>query len=137
MLLAPFNLTDAADRAIKTLSGVMRLRLDLAAALVHRPPVLVLDQPTTGLDPRSKREVQEVLASLRSEREVTVLLCTHDLAEAAALSDRVIMPDQGAALADGTPDELCARFAQPNLEEVFMHLSGKSLEEDEEEELVT
>ena len=73
----------------------------------------------------------------RSEREVTVLLCTHDLAEAAALSDRVIMLDQGTALADGTPAELCERYAQPNLEEVFMHLSGKNLAEDEEEEAAT
>jgi ABC-2 type transport system ATP-binding protein len=101
------------------------------------PSLLLLDEPTTGLDPRSKREVQELLANLRSEREVTVLLCTHDLAEAAALSDRVIMLDQGSALADGAPAELCARYAQPNLEEVFMHLSGKNLEEDEEEEAVT
>jgi ABC-2 type transport system ATP-binding protein len=101
------------------------------------PSLLLLDEPTTGLDPRSKREVQELLASLRSEREVTVLLCTHDLGEAAALSDRVIMLDQGTALADGTPAELCERYAQPNLEEVFMHLSGRDLKEDVDEEEAT
>jgi len=128
---------DILDRPMKQLSRGQQQKVSIARSFMTTPSLLLLDEPTTGLDPRSKREVQELLASLRSEREVTVLLCTHDLAEAAALSDRVIMLDQGTALADGTPTELCERYAQPNLEEVFMHLSGKSLEEDEEEEAVT
>ena len=105
----------------------------IARSFMTTPSLLLLDEPTTGLDPRSKREVQELLRSLRREREVTVLLCTHDLDEAAALSDRVIMLDYGKVLADGTPAELCERFGQPDLEEVFMQLSGRSLAEDEEE----
>ena len=128
---------DILDRPMKHLSRGQQQKVSIARSFMTTPSLLLLDEPTTGLDPRSKREVQDLLASLRSEREVTVLLCTHDLAEAAALSARVIMLDQGSALADGTPAELCARYAQPNLEEVFMHLSGKNLEEDEEEEAVT
>jgi ABC-2 type transport system ATP-binding protein len=128
---------DVLDRPMKQLSRGQQQKVSIARSFMTTPSLLLLDEPTTGLDPRSKREVQELLVSLRSEREVTVLLCTHDLAEAAVLSDRVIMLDHGAALADGTPAELCERYAQPNLEEVFMHLSGKSLEEDVDEEVDT
>jgi len=128
---------DTLDRPMKQLSRGQQQKVSIARSFMTTPSLLLLDEPTTGLDPRSKREVQELLVRMHSEREVTVLLCTHDLAEAAALSDRVIMLDQGAALADGRPAELCERYAQPNLEEVFMHLSGKSLEEDEEEEVET
>jgi len=125
---------DALDRPMKQLSRGQQQKVAIARSFMTTPSLLLLDEPTTGLDPRSKREVQELLATLRSEREVTVLLCTHDLAEAAALSDRVVMLDRGKVLADGTPAELCRRFAQPNLEEVFMQLSGRSLDEDQEEE---
>ena len=125
---------DALDRPMKQLSRGQQQKVAIARSFMTTPSLLLLDEPTTGLDPRSKREVQELLATLRSEREVTVLLCTHDLAEAAALSDRVVMLDHGKVLADGTPAELCRRFAQPNLEEVFMQLSGRSLDEDQEEE---
>jgi ABC-2 type transport system ATP-binding protein len=120
---------------MKQLSRGQQQKVAIARSFLTTPSLLLLDEPTTGLDPRSKREVQELLAKLRREREVTVLLCTHDLAEAAALSDRVIMLDHGKMLDDGTPAELCRRHQQPNLEEVFMHLSGRSLEEDEEEEV--
>jgi ABC-2 type transport system ATP-binding protein len=134
-LMARLGLSaDILDRPMKQLSRGQQQKVSIARSFMTSPSLLLLDEPTTGLDPRSKREVQELLAGLRSEREVTVLLCTHDLAEAAALSDRVIMLDKGAALADGTPAELCERYAQPNLEEVFMQLSGKSLAEDEEGE---
>ncbi len=92
-----------------------------------------MDEPTTGLDPRSKKEVHELLRMLKAEREVTVLLCTHDMDEAAALCDRVLMMDAGRVLADGTPDELCRRHSAATLEDVFMLLSGKSLELDDEE----
>jgi ABC-2 type transport system ATP-binding protein len=97
-----------------------------------------MDEPTTGLDPRSKKEVQSLLQMLRREREITVLLCTHDMDEAAALCDRVLMMDGGRVLADGTPDELCrlhGNGAQPaSLEDVFMHLTGKSFAAGDEEE---
>ncbi len=97
-----------------------------------------MDEPTTGLDPRSKKEVQTLLQMLRGEREVTVLLCTHDMDEAAQLCDRVLMMDAGRVLADGTPEELCRRYSKDGevatLEDVFMHLSGKSLEVDGEDD---
>ena len=124
---------DTLDRPMKQLSRGQQQKVAIARSFMTTPSLLLLDEPTTGLDPRSKREVQELLRSLRREREVTVLLCTHDLDEAAALSDRVIMLDYGKVLADGTPAELCERFGQPDLEEVFMQLSGRSLAEDEEE----
>jgi ABC-2 type transport system ATP-binding protein len=125
---------DTLDRPMKQLSRGQQQKVAIARSFMTTPSLLLLDEPTTGLDPRSKREVQELLGSLRREREVTVILCTHDLAEAATLSDRVVMLDHGRVLADGTPAELCQRFAEPNLEEVFMQLSGRSLEEDLEEE---
>src|SRR5713226_7612414 len=88
-------------------------------------------------DHRSKKEVQALLQMLTAEREVTVLLCTHDMDEAAQLCDRVLMMDAGRVLADGTPDELCRRYSidgtAATLEDVFMRLSGKSLELDGEE----
>jgi ABC-2 type transport system ATP-binding protein len=125
---------DALDRPMKQLSRGQQQKVAIARSFMTSPSLLLLDEPTTGLDPRSKREVQDLLARLRREREVTVLLCTHDLAEAAVLSYRVVMLDHGRVLADGTPQQLCERFAQPNLEEVFMQLSGRSLDEDQEEE---
>jgi ABC-2 type transport system ATP-binding protein len=95
-----------------------------------------MDEPTTGLDPRSKKEVQSLLQMLRAEREVTVLLCTHDMDEAAALCDRVLMMDGGRVLADGSPEELCRLHANgitnATLDDVFMHLTGKTFEVAEE-----
>jgi ABC-2 type transport system ATP-binding protein len=94
-----------------------------------------MDEPTTGLDPRSKKEVQSMLEMLRAEREVTVVLCTHDMDEAAALCDRVLMMNQGRVLADGSPQELCREYGATSLEGVFMHLTGKSFEQEEREEV--
>jgi ABC-2 type transport system ATP-binding protein len=93
-----------------------------------------MDEPTTGLDPRSKKEVQEMVRLIRSERAVTILLSTHDLQEAEALCDRVVIIDEGRVLADGRPHELVKRYQAHTLEDVFMLLSGKRLEEDAEEE---
>jgi len=95
-----------------------------------------MDEPTTGLDPRSKREVQDLVTSIRRDRAATVLLCTHDLQEAEVLCDRVVVIDQGRVLAEGTPAELIRSHAGPDggsLEDAFMRLTGKRLEEDEEE----
>jgi ABC-2 type transport system ATP-binding protein len=97
-----------------------------------------MDEPTTGLDPRSKKETQALLQMLRAERDVTVLLCTHDMDEAAQLCDRVLMMDGGRVLADGSPEELCRQHADgkpnPTLEDVFMHLTGKRLDVADEKE---
>ncbi|MEP6661914.1 MAG: ATP-binding cassette domain-containing protein [Acidimicrobiales bacterium] len=114
-LLAQFNLTDAADRPIKTFSGGMRRRLDLAAALVHRPPVLFLDEPTTGLDPRSRTDMWGVIEELVSGG-VTVLLTTQYLEEADRLADNIIVIDGGKLIAEGTAAELKARLGSTVIE---------------------
>ena len=129
---------DTLDQPMKQLSRGQQQKVAIARSFLTAPSLLLMDEPTTGLDPRSKKEVQSLLRMLRGEREVTVLLCTHDMDEAAELCDRVLMMDAGRVLADGTPDELCRRYAQDGrpstLEDVFMLLSGKSLQLDEEEE---
>src|SRR3984957_216922 len=104
-LLAQFELTDAADRVVKGYSGGMRRRLDLAGSLMTRPPVLFLDEPTTGLDPTSRQRVWEAIRELIGEG-VTVLLTTQYLEEADALAHRIVVVDHGQVIADGTPQEL-------------------------------
>jgi oleandomycin transport system ATP-binding protein len=107
-LLAAFSLSDAADRAAKTYSGGMRRRLDLAASLVTRPRVLYLDEPTTGLDPRSRNEMWDVVRGLTATG-VTVLLTTQYLEEADQLASEIAVVDHGTVIATGTPEELKAR----------------------------
>ncbi|MFF8830581.1 ATP-binding cassette domain-containing protein [Streptomyces sp. NPDC015131] len=104
-LLEHFGLTDAAGRAVKTYSGGMRRRLDLAASLVGRPRILFLDEPTTGLDPRSRGELWDMLRGLVAEG-VTALLTTQYLNEADMLADNIVVIDKGRVIAEGTPDEL-------------------------------
>jgi ABC-2 type transport system ATP-binding protein len=104
-LLAQFELTDAADRVLKGYSGGMRRRLDLAASLITRPPVLFLDEPTTGLDPTSRLRVWDAVRDLLAEG-VTVLLTTQYLDEADALANQIVVIDHGRVIANGTPLEL-------------------------------
>jgi oleandomycin transport system ATP-binding protein len=107
-LLARFELTDAAARPVKTYSGGMRRRLDLAASLVGQPRVLYLDEPTTGLDPRSRTDVWAMIRGLIADG-VTVLLTTQYLDEADQLAHDIVVIDRGKVIATGTPDELKAR----------------------------
>ncbi len=104
-LLADFGLTDAADRPVKTYSGGMRRRLDLAASLVGRPSVIYLDEPTTGLDPGKRDDVWRIVRDLADDG-VTVLLTTQYLDEADALADEISVIDHGSVIAQGTPHEL-------------------------------
>jgi len=114
-LLAQFDLTDAAKRPAKTYSGGMRRRLDLAAALVAKPPVLFLDEPTTGLDPRSRLSVWTTIEELVAEGR-TVLLTTQYLDEADRLADTIAVIDKGRVIATGTPDALKDRVGGERLE---------------------
>ena len=114
-MLAQFELTDAADRVLKGYSGGMRRRLDLAASLMTRPPVLFLDEPTTGLDPVSRQRVWDAVRDLLDEG-VTVLLTTQYLDEADALAHRIVVVDHGQVIADGTPQELKEASRSAHLE---------------------
>jgi ABC-2 type transport system ATP-binding protein len=114
-LLERFELADAAGRMVKTYSGGMRRRLDLAASLVTRPPVLFLDEPTTGLDPTSRQRMWEIMRNLVADG-TTVMLTTQYLDEADALADRISVIDHGTVIAEGTARELKARVGGDQLE---------------------
>ena len=106
-LIEQFNLSDIADRPSRTYSGGLRRRLDLAAALVHRPRLLFFDEPTTGLDPRSRRDLWTVLEALVADG-TTILLTTQYLEEADQLADQIVVLDHGKIIAQGTPAQLKA-----------------------------
>jgi ABC-2 type transport system ATP-binding protein len=114
-LLARVGLTEAADRKVRGYSGGMKRRLDLALALVHRPSILFLDEPTTGLDPQSRTALWEEVARLAREDNVTVFLTTQYLEEADVLADRVGIIDHGKIVAEGTPAELKAEIGRPSM----------------------
>jgi ABC-2 type transport system ATP-binding protein len=114
-LLDRFDLTAAASRRVGTYSGGMRRRLDLAASLVGRPAVIFLDEPTTGLDPRSRQAMWRIVTELAGAG-TTVFLTTQYLDEADRLADRIVVLDAGRAVASGTPAELKTRYAQQRLD---------------------
>jgi ABC-2 type transport system ATP-binding protein len=119
---------DRRDEPMENLSRGMQQKVALARALLTAPILLLLDEPTTGLDPRSKQEVQEFIREVRAEHDATVLLCTHDLAEAESLADRVGILDNGELLVLEPADALKRRYHSDTLEEAFFAASGHAFE---------
>jgi ABC-2 type transport system ATP-binding protein len=119
---------DRRDEPMENLSRGMQQKVALARALLTAPILLLLDEPTTGLDPRSKQEVQEFIREVRAEHDATVLLCTHDLAEAETLADRVGILDDGELLCLEPADQLKRRYDSATLEEAFFAASGHAFE---------
>jgi ABC-2 type transport system ATP-binding protein len=127
------GLGDAIDRIVRTYSGGMRRRLELARVLLHEPEVLFLDEPTAGLDPQTRRAFWSHLEDLRKERGITVFLTTHYLEEVEA-AEQVAILDHGRIIAQGSPDELKASLprdiGEADLEDVFVHLTGEAVRKD-------
>jgi ABC-2 type transport system ATP-binding protein len=119
---------DRQNDPMENLSRGMQQKVALARALLTAPILLLLDEPTTGLDPRSKQEVQKFIREVRAEHDATVLLCTHDLAEAETLADRVGILDNGELLCLEPADQLRARYDAATLEEAFFAASGHAFE---------
>ncbi|NJL95601.1 MAG: ABC transporter ATP-binding protein, partial [Anaerolineae bacterium] len=126
------------DEPMEEMSRGMQQKVAIARAFLTSPVLLLLDEPTTGLDPRSKREVQEFVYELRDAHDATIILTTHDMGEAEALCRRIAILDEGRIVAEDTPEGLKGRIrrkgSQPTLEDVFMELTGKQLRNRDEEE---
>jgi ABC-2 type transport system ATP-binding protein len=117
------------DRLGRTLSGGMLRRLEIATALLNRPEVLFLDEPTVGLDPTARRVVWERLESLREEAGTTLLVTTHQMEEAERQCERIAILDVGTLVAQGSPEQLCEEFGVPTLDDVFSAATGHGIEE--------
>ena len=118
---------------MEALSRGMQQKVALARALLTSPVLLLLDEPTTGLDPRSKLEVQEFIREIRTTHDSTILLCTHDLAEAETLADRVGILDRGKLLALEPADDLKRRYGADTLEEAFFAATGREFEHENDD----
>ena len=118
------------DRLGRTLSGGMLRRLEVATALLNRPRVLFLDEPTVGLDPTARRLVWERLEALREQAGTTLLVTTHLMEEAERQCERIAIIDLGSIVAEGSPAELCTQFDAPTLEDVFTTATGRELDDE-------
>ena len=125
---------DRRDEPMENLSRGMQQKVALARALLTSPVVLLLDEPTTGLDPRSKLEVQEFIREIRADHDSTILLCTHDLNEAETLAERVGILDRGRLLALEPADDIKRRYDAETLEEAFFAATGREFEAEEDDE---
>jgi ABC-2 type transport system ATP-binding protein len=124
-LLERFQLTEAAGRFVRTYSGGMQRRLDVALGLVHRPRVLFLDEPTTGLDPESRTAMWDEITRLSVTDQVTVVLTTHYLDEADRLAGALAVVDRGRVVAEGEPRRLKSELGAGSLDEVYLHYAGR------------
>lgn len=131
-LLAFVHLEDKKNVPVEHLSGGMKRRLMIARALVHRPEILILDEPTTGLDPQGRHLVWQKLRELK-EKGVTLLLTTQHMEEAAELCDELVIMDEGKCIAQGAPSALIEKYVggkkDATLEDLFLHLTGRELKE--------
>ncbi|MBC7512311.1 ATP-binding cassette domain-containing protein [Candidatus Saccharibacteria bacterium] len=143
-LLEQFDLVEAANRSVKTYSGGMRRRLDLAVSLIATPPIIFLDEPTTGLDPRSRIAMWDIINKLKADGK-TILLTTQYLEEADQLADNIVVIDGGKVIAEGTAKELKSKigndrlelsFAKKNNYEKAKHVLGKRVIDSDEGELI-
>jgi ABC-2 type transport system ATP-binding protein len=128
--------TNRSGEPMEKLSRGMQQKVALARALLTSPTLLLLDEPTTGLDPRSKREVQAFITEMRAVHDTTILLCTHDLAEADALAERTGILHEGRLLALGTSREILERYGAEDLEEAFFSATGAAFDDECEDEEV-
>jgi ABC-2 type transport system ATP-binding protein len=124
-LLDRFQLTETGGRFVRTYSGGMQRRLDVALGLVHKPRVLFLDEPTTGLDPESRAAMWDEITGLATGDKVTVLLTTHYLDEADKLADSLAIVDKGRVVAEGGPERLKSELGAESLDEVYLHYAGR------------
>src|SRR5215207_6445034 len=130
LLLGIIELDEEADRRLATLSGGTKRRVDLAASLMHLPPVLFLDEPTEGLDPRSRSGIWDLLDRLRRDLGVTVVVSTHYMDEGDRLCDRIAIIDRGTVVVEGAPRALKAEVGgEATLEDVYLHYTGRALED--------
>ena len=125
---------DRRNEPMENLSRGMQQKVALARALLTSPVLLLLDEPTTGLDPRSKLEVQEFIKTVREEHDATILLCTHDLAEAESLADRVGILERGELVCLEPVETLLARYGTSSLEEAFFAATGATFEAEDDDE---
>jgi ABC-2 type transport system ATP-binding protein len=135
LLLRRIDLDDVAGKRLATFSGGMQRRVDLAAALMHAPSVVLLDEPTEGLDPRSRAAIWDTLDELRRDLGVALLISTHYMDEADRLCDRVGIVDRGELVAEGTPAALKSTVpgvAEPTLEDVYLHYTGRAFQTEPE-----
>ncbi|QNA75354.1 ATP-binding cassette domain-containing protein [Streptomyces sp. So13.3] len=132
-LAGQLGLDGLLDRKCAALSGGQRRRLDIAMGLTHRPQILFLDEPTTGLDPGSRADLWDLVRTIRAEHGTTVFLTTHYLDEADALADRLVVVDHGRIVAEGTPRALKAEYAGSpgaTLQDAFLAITGRSAPQD-------
>ncbi|MEU4077428.1 ABC transporter ATP-binding protein [Streptomyces venezuelae] len=125
-LAAELGLTELLDRRTPALSGGQRRRVDLAMGLTHRPELLFLDEPTTGLDPGSRADLWALVRRLRDEHGTTVVLTTHYLDEADTLADRLVIVDRGTIVAEGTPADLKTAHDAATLQDAFLAVTGRA-----------